>query len=514
MAEFGITQARRRLGFTPSTSTPINLDARGTGGTGGAIGQALVAGLEIAQKIHQKRQQMTDANSNVTANGFRATADQEFEAYKLVNQQDTWVAERQRLDKRVDGEIGTLTFSKGAAQFQQTKSQAISQINSATALTSATRQLRVDTIDSLTSSMVSAFSSGDQAKIAEATRSFANNADNMGKDDNEVIADIKTAQTAGQRIGAQKASNIVYAAIEVASSKPGLTFDIAKELAKNPAIPEDRQATLRSAINTAEKAKTAKIKSDEQKLKDETTSDTIREYYQGTITVAELDKRHEAGLIKDPNYESMRKGLEADIPDISGPFNRSTMNRAITQFKSGAMSRNDVQEIFLANYDKLDKADRKKFGDSIEDVFVAGQQNSLREAKSRGATLISPKFQGGILADLKFDSIEDEKRFDLEWRNRNLYEDALDDWVTEQAKKKIDLSPRDIRIRANDLLIDYRKTKELDLDQFEARVLGKEKAVKRTPLEKSKTLTELQRPATELSTAELQAEAKRLRSKQ
>lgn len=512
MGTFGIQRARQKLDSTPTTSVrsgqlPVDV------GSGAAIGQAVIGLSKIGIAIHQKRQQMTDANNAVQANANRATADQEFRAFKSGNSQATWEAERIRQTRIVGEQNAKLQFSRAARQREEFKSSAYSQTESAKALADATLQLREDTIDALTNNMTAAFASNDPDKITEATTMFANNGANMGKDTNEVISDIQTARVNGQKILANNSANDVYAAIELATDTEG-DFTAAKELAKNPAIPEDRQATLRSAINTAEKAKTAKIKADEQKLKDETTSDTIREYYQGTITVAELDKRHEAGLIKDPNYESMRKGLEADIPDISGPFNRSTMNRAITQFKSGAMSRNDVQEIFLANYDKLDKADRKKFGDSIEDVFVAGQQNSLREAKSRGATLISPKFQGGILADLKFDSVEDEKRFDLEWRNRNLYEDALDDWVTEQAKKKIDLSPRDIRIRANDLLIDYRKTKELDLDQFEARVLGKEKAVKRTPLEKSKTLTELQRPATELSTAELQAEAKRLRSKQ
>ena len=50
MGEFGITSARQRLGFTPTTNVRANIQA-GDIGTGAAIGQAVLAGAGIVQKI-------------------------------------------------------------------------------------------------------------------------------------------------------------------------------------------------------------------------------------------------------------------------------------------------------------------------------------------------------------------------------------------------------------------------------------------------------------------------------
>lgn len=491
MGEFEITRARPTLGFTPSSGVRANIDTRtGQGAVGAAVGQALVAGGQKALDIMEKRQQMTDANSNVTANKFRSVSDAEFEAFKLTNPQETWVTERERLNERVDGQIGSLEFSSIAGRLQQTKSQAISEVNSAEALTSATRQLRTDTIDALTNDMTAAFRTGDAKTIAESTRRFADNGDNMGKDKAEVLSDIQVSAAAGGKLRANDSANSVYASIELASGTNG-DFSVARELAKNPAMPETRQATLFTAINTAESRFSAKVKAEQQELIDTTTSTTIREYYQGTMTVGELDKRHEAGLIKDTKFESMRKGLEASIPDVSDQMVRSEMNNAITQFRANQISREDTQNIFLDSYEFLDEPDRKKFDNDIEAVTTTLVENSMSEAKEAGKELISPKFQEfdpfGIK---KFDNPEDERRFNLEWRLRNQYNDSLDEWKESQKDKVI--TPSDVRRMENDLLIDYRKIRSRGLDAIETAVSPTEgPPVPVTPLKESKTLRDI-----------------------
>ena len=56
MAEtFPITTARDRLGFTPSTAVRANIDVRGTGGIGGAVGQAVLAGVELGIEYDLKQ---------------------------------------------------------------------------------------------------------------------------------------------------------------------------------------------------------------------------------------------------------------------------------------------------------------------------------------------------------------------------------------------------------------------------------------------------------------------------
>ncbi len=514
MGTFGITTARKRLGFTPSTAVTANIQAPNLS-TGAAIGQAAIGGANLVSGILEKRQQMTDANSNVTANKFRTVADEEFKAFKLTNPQETWVAERERLNERVSGQIGTLKFSSQASRLQQTKSQAVSALNSASALTDATRQLRTDTIDTLTSDMVSSFRSGDPTTIAESTRRFANNGNNMGKDTAEVLSDIQIASVAGGKLRANDSANDVYAAIELASGTNG-DFGIAKELAKNPAMPETRQATLFNAINTAESRFTAKIKADRQQAINTTTSTTIREYYQGTLNAPELDKRHEAGLVKDSIFIKIREGLEADIPEISDPLVRSEMSNAVTAFKAAQISEQDIQNVFLDSLPFLDEADRKKFDNDIGLVAIKLVETGMTDAKADGKSLISPRFQAFDPFGLKqFDDPEDERRFDLEWRNRNQYEDALDEWKESQKDK--DITPSDIRRIKTDLLIDFRKIKELSLDAFEAKVTAGERkpVVAVTP---SKTLRELQqqrlRPVEDLSIEELQAEAARIRKAQ
>ncbi len=198
MAEtFPITQARQELGFTPSTAVRANIDVRGTGGIGGAVGQAVLGGTGTVQGILQKRQQMQDDNSNTEADNMRTLADIEFEQFKLDNPQDAWHGFRQEQTQRVANEVGGLKFSNAALTKQTVLSAMYSDESSANALIDATRQLRRETLLIQTDALVEAFAQDDpqkkidqinQYRTSEATKAFGP----------EIIArNIKAAMQAG-----------------------------------------------------------------------------------------------------------------------------------------------------------------------------------------------------------------------------------------------------------------------------------------------------------------------------
>jgi hypothetical protein len=76
MGQFKIQRARQKLGFTPSTAVRANIDVRGTGGTGAAVGQALIGGLKIFQQYDNQQ-------ANVEFNRFKNFANKEMEELEI-----------------------------------------------------------------------------------------------------------------------------------------------------------------------------------------------------------------------------------------------------------------------------------------------------------------------------------------------------------------------------------------------------------------------------------------------
>ena len=68
MGTFGITSARQQLGFTPSVSSPMQVDVRGTGGTGAAIGQALLGSVKLYQQYKEIKDEAEYGESQTMAN--------------------------------------------------------------------------------------------------------------------------------------------------------------------------------------------------------------------------------------------------------------------------------------------------------------------------------------------------------------------------------------------------------------------------------------------------------------
>ncbi len=269
MAEFPITTAREDLGFTPSTAVRANIDVSQGPSVGAAVGQGLVelaeAGLEKRkerllreEKIREKRREMQDANSAVIASKLRKTADAEFGTYKLTNPQETWEKFRQEQTQKVSEEVAGLDFSPDALITEQVKSESYSIVQTAQALTAATRQLRQDTIDAQTESLTDAFRTGKPEEIADAIKRYRDNGANMGKDKVEVLADIKAARAAGEKLRKQDVVDSWQDRIAVDPVSTEITLEAELEARKTGEgnIPELDSADIQSLLNTATNRKT------------------------------------------------------------------------------------------------------------------------------------------------------------------------------------------------------------------------------------------------------------------
>lgn len=279
-------------------------------------------------------------------------------------------------------------------------------------------------------------------------------------------------------------------------------------------IDTETEKNLRSRINTSRK----KIETQQDQARkdavDRTTAETVAEFYRGTLEEPELERRFKSGLIDEDDYLKMVEDFNKPAPDNSDIFIRSAMNTAVTDFKAGSLSKNQVQGVFLDSYKSLNIADRTKFQDDIEREFNAGIQNSVKEAKARGKEqLVNIKFQDPF----GFASLDNEEQrlADIQWRNLNLYEDAIDDWIQSQAEQGKNVTPSDIRKMRTDLLIDYKKTSDLKIEAFESAVSAAEATAQEplppAPIEQRQTLAEQQearqlKPIKGQSVSELQKE--------
>ena len=157
MAVFDVTTNIKQT-VSGRTAVRANLDvSTGAGELGRAVGQAGLQAVSIISGIRQKRQQMTDATSSVSAQRIRDKATLDFQTFKLTNPQETWEEFRLKQAGEVGQEIGVLDFSDEQRVIQQAKSQSYTEVETARALRDATLQLRKDTIDALTESLVEAF---------------------------------------------------------------------------------------------------------------------------------------------------------------------------------------------------------------------------------------------------------------------------------------------------------------------------------------------------------------------
>lgn len=284
------------------------------------------------------------------------------------------------------------------------------------------------------------------------------------------------------------AVNTVHAAMEAASDPiTGGNFVIAKELAKNPLINEKTQTSLRTTIKVAEEAHKNKIDQARKDLINKTTSDTIREYFNEELSVATLNQRHEAGLIKDSEFKEMRKGLTETIPDNTDPFASGKIRRAMADFAMGAIDRAKADEIILFNYPKLNGTARANVVADLEDVEAKIIASAKSNAYSEGKGLMSQRFVGIQSEEDLIDlfrgiglSDEEKRKINRTWTaevaNRDLYERAVDDRFVEMRQAEISDIQKFSR-ESLSILLQYQKRKRLSLEELEAEVRAEQKAI-------------------------------------
>lgn len=254
MAKFPIISARQELGVTPTTAVRADMDVRtGEGAVGAAIGQGILTIAGALQKrsarrraIEENRQRMLDIRSSVTANSFITTAINENIAFRNTNADTkTWPKDLQERLDRVESQIGTLDMSEDARLLANTKFQAESEEALSRSLIAETDRDREDTRDAIITDVVEQYTNGTAQDQKDAGRRFLEIAPTL-MDENEARATLKTAIMAGQKARSENAVSGVHAMAEAGN------FEAARELAKNPIIPEPQQTTLRSMIDSAE----------------------------------------------------------------------------------------------------------------------------------------------------------------------------------------------------------------------------------------------------------------------
>lgn len=303
------------------------------------------------------------------------------------------------------------------------------------------------------------------------------------------IAAIQMRETLRQaeKLRMQNAINGVHAEMEAEN------FGIARELAKNPIIPETKQTTLRTAINTAETVRTNVVKEEKKALIDKTTSDTIREYFSGELTVATLNERHAKDLIKDSEFKFMMTGLTETAPEHSDTFAAGRIRRAFTDFDMGVINRAEADEIILENYAKLDNEAREKVVPDLEDVEARIIATAKSNAYSDGISLMSRRFVGIQSEEDLIDLFrgagltEDEKkrinrRWTAEVNNRNLYEQAVKDRFKEMRKEGISDVDKYTR-ESLKILLQYQRRTRLDLVSLEERIREEQREIIGEPQE-------------------------------
>ena len=379
---FPITEARQELGFTPTTAVRANIDTRtGAGAVGAAVGAALIAGAGELQKgsarraaIEVKRREMQDANSAVLANTLRKTADAEFETFKLTNSQETWEEERIRQTQEVAESVSRLDFSPDALVAQQVKSDSYSDIETAQALTAATRQLRTDTIESQTQALVDAFRTGGAEEQLEAVTRYRDNGTNMGKDAVEVLNDIKAARTAGQKL--RKQDVIDEWQDKIAENPVAVENILSAELQDRKTdkgvIPENllASADIQSLINLAN-AREVQLLADTLAERNRQQRDLENGLYDGladkTKSIADvmdsnLDANAKRRLVNDEENFAQRD-INKTWPLTDNDVAVQRLDSQLSSLEAGTISRTQMdQQINAAAVDgQLTKETRDKF---------------------------------------------------------------------------------------------------------------------------------------------------------
>lgn len=499
MAKFAITRARQTLGFVPTTNVRANINTdTAAGAVGAAVGQgALKLGKQAIQRkqrqdaleeqLRIKNRANLDSLSNRKADEQRKLTAEKIRVMKFGSPPEEWEQRATEITTEGNQVISGFDFSPKAQQEQQVRMEGDLAVLPKKAFADGSRVISAAAVKSANEMLTDAHRL-NLPDLPQRKLNYAETLRRNGVAAQAIITGLDAAEGAGAVLKTVDLVNGVHAAIE-AASKTG-NFDIAIELAKNPAIPETKQTSLRTAIKTAESARETNVKNAETSAINTATSTAIRDYFKGEQTVANLNQKHEAGLIKDSEFKTMMKGLTETIPDNSNAFSAGKIRRAMSDFSAGDITRAEADKVISEQYEFLDGPDRSKVFADLEDVSTKIIATAKSNAYDEGKGLMSRRFVGiqseEDLIDLFAGSgLSDEektrinRRFTAEINNRDLYERAVDDKFREMRRDKITDTSK-FRAESLGILLTYQKRKTLSLEQFE-NVIAKEQQTIITP---------------------------------
>ena len=330
MGTFSIQRSQR--GITPASGSVranINVDT-GAGAVGVAVAELGITGRAVLKErqrkrdaIEIKRQEMTDGNSSALASSMRKNADEEFTTFKIVNPQETWQEERERINEKASESISKLQFSTNALITEQARSKAWAGLSQRKSVGDATRQLQKDTIDVQTNALLEAFRVGSAMDQATAATRYARLGANMGKDKAEVLADIKEAKAIGfkeRKETAEKAEkNATLAAAMSQRDEDGvLDVEKADEVINSSGQPEGDKVDLRNQIENRS--------NQEQKRRDAEFADRTGEedarlnelLLDDQLTIQEIDLAELEAVGKQKTFEkNWKANWKADLAKIN-----------------------------------------------------------------------------------------------------------------------------------------------------------------------------------------------------
>lgn len=480
-----IPTTRRRVlptGDVGGVIQPLSTADTGQGLEAQGLGQLGRGAIQLGQVFGElaiREQRADDSIATANASTARQSARDSFAQFQIDNPDpSTWEEGANQIWEGADSAVGELQFSDRVNEREQIRHDAEGQHFFANAKIQATQSKVNNAVVSTEAAFINSFSQGaiDSQENQDAYMEAL-----LNKHSPEV-AKTTMADTIekAERARSINAVNAVHAAIEAASNPvTGGDFGLAKEAAKSSLIDEKTQTSLRTTIKTAEAARKTQIKQEQTELVNKTTSDTIREYFAGDMTVAELNRRHEARLLKDSEFKSMMTGLTETTPEHSDPFAAGRIRAAETDFALGSITREEADKVILDNYTKLDGPDRSGVVTRLEDVEAKIIANAKSNAYSEGKRLMSRRFVGiqseEDLIDLFGTGLSDaeKKRINRLWTaevaNRDLYERAVDDRFTEMRRAGISDIKRftDESLR---ILQSYKRRKTLELEDLELEV--------------------------------------------
>lgn len=469
----------------PSSLATQSTDIVGAiAGLGGKLFSTSLSNKKAAEDVRAELARKTQANVDFLktnrARGDIKRTGLSYEAWKEVNNPDEWVKGANKF--AADVEIDTQGMSPEAQQRLQQEIDIAKQEFIASSTLDAVKATGDNVVLAATAAyneVIQDSNSTEESRLAARAEFEEQVGRNRSVEFTNKLANKLDEDAVADR--ATDASNDVYASIEAGA------FDMASKLATNSDIPEDKQATLRSAINTAENKVQADIDSADVKAKAQATDESLLEVAKGEGSITKIDKRFELGLIERSEWKSMRDDLEVAPPTNSDPEAAATVRRVNADFESGAITRDEANKGKLAVFSKLDATDREKVYSDLEDIGTKIVGTAKTNAYSEGRTLISPQFVGVTMDQFRksllgISGLTDEekgrinRRFQAEISNRDLYERAVDQRFREMRTEGT-TDPLKYESESLSILMTYQRNKDLKLTELEAEIKTKQKSI-------------------------------------